>query len=499
MEIRGATPGLLIHARKSLLVVMIMLLALGTGCFGSHDDIIPITTNSDQAREYFQLGRDLGEKLRIFEARHYFKKAIAFDSNFALAYLYLASTESNRDVRLQLLDRAASLSENASAGERLMILGRRARYTGNWRDSREYFLQLILLHPKSKRARHLLSNYYLFVHEYEQAIVEYQKAIAIDPQYAPPYNGLGYAHFYLGSYAEAEKFFLKYIELIPNDPNPYDSYADLMMRMGRFSKALDYYQKALRKNPNIISPYLGMASAYNYLGQYDEARLQLETLYDRARTVEHQRMAYRAQAVSYEDEGVTDSALAYLQKAYSLAAKAKDILAMAEDLNWMGHILQAAGESKDALEKYKQAAKLVNQSSLAPAFKEAAEQTFHYNATRVAMSRGNLKTARKYAEKYRASAAQANDPLQTIKYHDLAGMIALAERDYQAALAELNQANVLDPYNLQRRAQAYRGLGDERKAEELEQEAASYFSNNNLNHALIRSTAKETMAAADST
>jgi len=451
-------------------------MALGAGCTGVHEDDIPITTTSEQAREYFRLGRDLNEKLRTFEAGHYFKKAIALDSNFALAYLYLASDEPTRDIRLQLLDKAASLGENASESERVMILGWRARYTDNWRESQKYYLRLIALHPNSKRALHLLSNHYLFVHEYEQAITQYEKAIAIDPNYAPPYNGLGYAYFYLGRYGKAE----------------------LMLRMGRFAEALGYYQTALRKNPNLITAYLGMASAYNYLGQYDEARLQLATLYDRARTAEYQRRAYIAQAVSYADEGDMNSALACLQKSYTLAAEAKDVLAMAGDLDWMGHILLAAGDSKAALGKYEQAAELVDQSSLARIFKEAAVQTFQYNATRVAISRGQLQTAKEYAEKYHASAAQADDPLRTIQYHDLAALIALAEQNYHTALAELRQADVLDPYNLQRQAQAYRGIGNQRKAAELEQEAAVFYSNNNLNHALIRGTAKANIAAAGS-
>lgn len=498
MRTWAAVTGSYIQARNSLLVIIVILMALGAGCTGVHEDDIPITTTSEQAREYFRLGRDLNEKLRTFEAGHYFKKAIALDSNFALAYLYLASDEPTRDIRLQLLDKAASLGENASESERVMILGWRARYTNDWRESRKYYLRLIALHPNSKRALHLLSNHYLFVHEYEQAITQYEKAIAIDPNYAPPYNGLGYAYFYLGRYGKAERCFHKYIELIPDDPNPYDSYADLMLRMGRFAEALGYYQTALRKNPNLITAYLGMASAYNYLGQYDEARLQLATLYDRARTAEYQRRAYIAQAVSYADEGDMNSALACLQKSYTLAAEAKDVLAMAGDLDWMGHILLAAGDSKAALGKYEQAAELVNQSSLAPIFKEAAVQTFQYNATRVAISRGQLQAAKEYAEKYHASAAQADDPLRTIQYHDLAALIALAEQNYHTALAELRQADVLDPYNLQRQAQAYRGIGNQRKAAELEQEAAVFYSNNNLNHALIRGTAKANIAAAGS-
>jgi len=289
--------------------------------------------------------------------------------------------------------------------------------------------------------------------------------------------------------------FLKYIELIPNDPNPYDSYAELLLRTGRFSQALACYQKALQKNPYFFPAYGGVASVYNYLGQYEEARVLLQTLFDRARNVTHQRMAYFALAVSHADEGHLDSALAQIRKSYALAKQATDILTMAADLNTMGHILLELGRSDEALRKYKQAAQLVEQSSLVQTIKDAEGHTYFYNAARAAVSQGKLATAKKHVEKYRDRTATANDPMQVKLSHELAGIIALAEREYQTALTELQLADLRDPYNLHRLAQAYQGLGDPQKSAEMEQEAATFYTDNNLNHALLRAKAKVSLAA----
>ena len=74
------------------------------------------------------------------------------------------------------------------------------------------------------------------------------------------------------------------------------------------------------------------------------------------------------------------------------------------------------------------------------------------------------------------------------------GRIALAERDYEKAIAELEQANQQDPRNLYRLSQAYQGKGDSAKAKELCTKAAEFNSLPQLNYAFIRMKAQK-MAA----
>ena len=74
------------------------------------------------------------------------------------------------------------------------------------------------------------------------------------------------------------------------------------------------------------------------------------------------------------------------------------------------------------------------------------------------------------------------------------GRIALAEKDYDKAIAELQQANQQDPRNLYRMGQAYQGKGDSTKAKELCTKAAEFNSLPQLNYAFIRLKAQK-MAA----
>ena len=75
------------------------------------------------------------------------------------------------------------------------------------------------------------------------------------------------------------------------------------------------------------------------------------------------------------------------------------------------------------------------------------------------------------------------------------GRIALAEKDYDKAIAELEQANLQDPRNLYRLGQVYQGKGDGTKATELYTKAAEFNSLPQLNYAFIRLKAQKMAAS----
>ena len=75
--------------------------------------------------------------------------------------------------------------------------------------------------------------------------------------------------------------------------------------------------------------------------------------------------------------------------------------------------------------------------------------------------------------------------------HELTGLIALEEKDYEKAVAELQQANQQNPYDLYRLCQAYQGKGDKEKAKEFCMKAVGFNSLPQLNYAFIRMQAEK--------
>ena len=81
---------------------------------------------------------------------------------------------------------------------------------------------------------------------------------------------------------------------------------------------------------------------------------------------------------------------------------------------------------------------------------------------------------------------------------NLDGRIALAEKDYDKAIAELQQANQQDPRNLFLLGQAYQAKGDSTKAKELYTKTAEFYSLPQLNYAFVRIKAQKMAAGTKS-
>jgi tetratricopeptide (TPR) repeat protein len=78
--------------------------------------------------------------------------------------------------------------------------------------------------------------------------------------------------------------------------------------------------------------------------------------------------------------------------------------------------------------------------------------------------------------------------------HSLAGELALEAKQYDKALAELEQADQLNPRNLYRMSLAYLGKGDKAKAKEFCTKAAHSYVIPTLDYAFIRVKAEKMLS-----
>jgi tetratricopeptide (TPR) repeat protein len=100
-----------------------------------------------------------------------------------------------------------------------------------------------------------------------------------------------------------------------------------------------------------------------------------------------------------------------------------------------------------------------------------------------------MATAKTEADAFSKGTASLKNPFQTKQAHGLLGAIALEAKDFDAALAELQQANPQNPYDLYRTCEAYQGKGDMGKAKEFCTKAATFNSLPQVNLAFIRTKA----------
>ena len=452
---------------------------------------VPISTTSAEAKADFVKGRTLAENLRAHDSREFLRSAVAKDPDFALAHLNLANSAPTAKEFFEHLGHAVALAGKASAGERLMILGAQAGANADPARQLEHYRQLVAEFPKDERAHFLLGGAYFGRQDYDKAIEEYRRSTTIAPDFAPAYNIMGYAYRTAGRYPEAEQAFQKYVELIPNDANPYDSYAELLMKTGRFDESIAQYRKALEVNPQFAPSFLGISSNLMLQGKYDASRAEARKLYDGARNDGEKRAAMFAATAAYAEEGKFDLALAELDKQYTLGKGIADAAAMAGDATFMGNVLLEAGKPQEALKRFAHAVQVVETSQLAPEVKENAKLIHRYNAARVAAATGDLVTAKREGDAFLRESQARKNSFQIRLGHEVAGVVALEEKNYAGALAHLEQANQQDPYNLYRMGLAYEGRGDRAKAKEMFRSAADFNQLPTLNSAFARAKTRK--------
>ncbi|HJX93283.1 MAG TPA: tetratricopeptide repeat protein [Pyrinomonadaceae bacterium] len=456
---------------------------------------IAVTTSSEEARKEYLAGRDLQEKLRITDSIQHFDKAISLDPNFALAELNRANVSPTAKEFFDHLKKAAALADKASDGERMLIQANEAGANGNPTKQKEILEKLVAAYPNDERAHFALGGYYFGQQDYKQAISHYKRSTDLDSSYSTAFNILGYAYRQDGNFNDAEAAFKKYIELIPNDPNPYDSYAELLLKMGRFDEAITQYKKALAIDSNFLNSHFGIAAALTYQGKSSDALAELQKMTDKARSDGERRTALFGQMVVAADGGKLDQALTELQKQYALGEKTNDIPAMAADLQLKGNILLEMGKYPDAKQAYEQALKMTADSNLSQEIKENTSLFHHFNLARVAIGERDLATAKKETDEFRKGAETAKNPGLIKQAHELAGRIALQEKNYDQAIAELDQSNQQNPSDLYLLGEAYQGKGDVAKAKESFTKAAKFNSLPLLNYAFVRTKAEKAIAS----
>ena len=447
---------------------------------------LPITTKSEEARKEFLQGRDLSDRLLAHDSLQHFDKALALDPDFASAELARANSSPTAKEFLEHQKKAVALADKASEGEKLFILANEAATNGQPAAQKQYLDKLIAEYPSDERVQFTMGGYYFGQQNYDQAIEHYKKATEIAPEYSSAYNLLGYSYRQRADYSDAEQAFKKYIELIPNDPNPYDSYAELLLKMGRFEDSIAQYQKALSIDPHFNASHFGISADLMYSGKPQDAAKELQLMADQARNDGERRTAYFGMAVVASDNGKFEQALQAMDKEYAVAEKKNDVLAMSQDLQAKGNILQQMHRYNAAAQAFDKSAQMVEASTLPQQIKDNAKLLRLFNVTSLEIAKNDVAGAKTDAQEFRQQAEAGSNPAQVKQAHELAGRIALTGKDYDKAIAELEQANSQNPRNFYWLAIAYRLKGDDAKSQEYLKKGAEFNSLPNLNYAFIR-------------
>jgi adenylate cyclase len=184
------------------------------------------------------------------QARALFERALAISPNFAAPHAYIAFISLIDGVFLT----TDSVEQTVKTGLQIAA-------------------QAVAMDDDDPYAHWVLSIALLGNREYDKALVEVQRCLALAPSSAEGHLQLATVHYYAGDPLRAIKTLNAYMKLDPlYPPLALHFLAQAQVSLGRFEDAVITLIRRLEREPNSENGYALLASCYGHLGQIDASR-----------------------------------------------------------------------------------------------------------------------------------------------------------------------------------------------------------------------------------
>jgi len=166
--------------------------------------------------------------------------------------------------------------------------------TGIIYNAIDYFARGLAAHETNDlKSYNNRGNAYSDRHQYDRAIVDYDRAIQLNPKNADTYNNRGTAYSQCKEYAKAIADYDRTIQLDPKDTTAYNNRGIAYARQGQYSEAIADYSQAIELNSKDRNTYTEQGLFTQAIADYDRA-IQLEPDYA---------MAYNNRGIVYSRQG----------------------------------------------------------------------------------------------------------------------------------------------------------------------------------------------------
>ena len=298
-------------------------------------DLADVTTTSIEAYRLLTEGMERYESCLYQEAADYFEKAVAADTNFAIAYWRLALTYENlvrpEDAR-RTLAKAVGKVDHITERERLYIMALDADFKNDPIGKIRIYEQMVQRFPNDKEAHYRLGWNYSRLRRFDEAIAHFEAALEIDNTYKLVLTQLGYSYWSQGMYDKAVETFQRYIEIAPDEPNAHDSLGEIYQRVGRFDEAIREFREAQNLEPDLYFPWHHMGDAYRDKGELNEAKRCYQRYIELAPSDAFKADGYRNVGEIHWIEGEYEEALEVFQRAMEVNPENFYLVGLVEEL-----------------------------------------------------------------------------------------------------------------------------------------------------------------------
>ncbi|HOW35709.1 MAG TPA: tetratricopeptide repeat protein [Candidatus Omnitrophota bacterium] len=218
-----------------------------------------------------------------------------------------------------------------------------------WGDRIAFLNDVAQKSPRKPRVHNNLGFVYHEQGNLRAAEAEYNKAVALDSDYAHPLNNLANIYMAEGRIPEALAALEQALKIDPRYAAPYYNLGNIYRDKGDFKKAKEFYEKGMRINPDLAQFHAGLGFVYLQKGDVDLA----ESYFQQAISLNPDfGYAYYGLADLYLKTGKHHPALEMYLKAIKLKPD------FAPGFNDIGNLYDMQGDYDLAIESYQKAIKL---------------------------------------------------------------------------------------------------------------------------------------------
>lgn len=473
----------------------------------ANDGGIPLSTSSDAASTLYMKVRKLADRGDFIEANQVARQLTGDYPEFVGGWIMLGNTALSGSQFVQASNKAAELAATGSEGEQLWAAINMSFVTNDAEEGLVLGKKLVDRYPDSPRAWIVYSGLLAGQNQHGDARSASEMAIKLAPKQAVGHNNLAFSFLFNEpkDFDKAEEHFRHAIEIDPGEDNFWVNVGDVHRAMSNLDTAQSDYSRALELDASNSVAAVKRGHVNSFLGNFDEARADYNMGIAAGQEGNQSTLTnYRAFVNLHagDHKAAVDELKNELDRVDTLEMPADQkvgarsfLLINIADICFNHDLLDDAAIAVDQLS-----------ASLAEAGAKAADENFarQQKATatfwkgKLAARQGDFSAAEAKAEEFAALVAQDSNSRKMERYHELLGLTALKQKNYEQAIEHYRQANLStsagagDVKNIYMLATALQSAGQSDEASELMQQVANW----NFNSAWFAMLRKE---AANST
>jgi tetratricopeptide (TPR) repeat protein len=245
-----------------------------------------LASSSPSAENQFYLGYAYLKSGQIDKAKAAFEKGQAADAKDQLNKVGLAGValaKKDRATAKTLIDEAVDKTKSKNV-EVLLRAGEMYTLSDSTNDPAEAIRLLTIADERDKKNENAqiemaIGDAYFLKNDGGNAITKYENALSIDPKLAEADYKIGRLYLRGKNYKEAQNFFNKAIEIDPEFAPTYLAYADALASSRAYKGASENYEKYVQKSGTTDPERLLDVARYYFLAQdYQKAITYLDQL-----------------------------------------------------------------------------------------------------------------------------------------------------------------------------------------------------------------------------